>query len=65
LEPAKAGFALSLDKREDFVNAINKALEMDSAGFSEWSHGARKYAENFLHDASLLQKSIDLFEFAA
>jgi glycosyltransferase involved in cell wall biosynthesis len=62
LEGKKAGFDLPLDKQENFIKAIEKAIAMDSGTFKEWSEGTRAAAAAFIDNPDLLKQSIHIFE---
>ena len=62
MESAKAGIDLPLNNQKRFVDAIEKAIAMDSTTFKIWSEGTRKYATDFINNPDLLQQSIHIFK---
>ncbi len=63
LEPLKAGFDLPLEEPERFTEVIERAVSMDADEFNKWSEGTCTFVSNFINDPTLLQKSIELFQF--
>lgn len=58
----KSGWALPLDNKEEFVNIIERLLEMNSEDYNHFSLGARQKAADFMADQSVLKQNIKLFQ---
>jgi glycosyltransferase involved in cell wall biosynthesis len=61
LEVSKAGYAVPLDAPEHFAKAIAELAEMDEAELGKWAMGARNYAEKFLREGDLVERTLGLF----
>jgi len=64
LREANAGFALPLDRIQEFTNAIQQCIDMDQQKYDGMSKAALEKAQSFVDDDALLQASRDLFESA-
>jgi glycosyltransferase involved in cell wall biosynthesis len=57
-----AGFALDLNKPEDFTNAIQKFVDMDNDQYSKYSTNAKEYVHNKLNTKETIKQYIDMFK---
>jgi len=63
LEPLKAGFDISLEKPERFVEVIEETINMNQEEFDLWSEGTRKFVSEFIANPGLIEQSREVFEF--
>jgi Glycosyltransferase len=61
LDQYKSGWDLSLEKPEDFKDAIEKTAQMNQHQFDEWAKGAWDYASRFIANPALKTQYYHLF----
>lgn len=61
LQLQKAGFDLSLQEPQQWLDALATAAQMSQASFEEWVAGARCFAKQYLDQSQSKQKYIALF----
>lgn len=62
IEKEFAGWDISLQQPDRYVMVIDKMLKMDEQAYSQWTKGARLYAERFLTDFDFVSKYSVLFQ---
>ena len=61
LEEKKAGWDISLEQLDKFVEVINTCAAMDEVEYNEWSQGAYNYARNYYENNDPTQAYLKLF----
>ena len=61
LEEGKAGFELSLDDPDAWLEKIHYFAGMDDKKYAEWSNGAWEYAKNYFENQDLKKQYLDMF----
>lgn len=61
LENYKAGWDISLNEENYFLQTLQEILQMDNEKFQEWSKGAWIFADRYLKDLNLEKRYADLF----
>lgn len=62
LAGARAGWDIALNDATGFEKALQAMLDMDQAGYNEWSKGAWQYAADFSTGSNTLSKYTSLFQ---
>jgi glycosyltransferase involved in cell wall biosynthesis len=61
LEQQKIGWDISLDNKEEWINAIESAVNMEQAEFDKWCKNTWDYAYSFIYKSGLKEKYLNLF----
>lgn len=61
LEPARAGWDISLDNRKGFERAIQTAVQWDQSNYDQWSLGAWSFAQQSVDTKTLKSKYVKIF----
>lgn len=61
LEEKKAGWDLSLNDPQAFINVLNNVAAMDNEEFQKWCKGARRLANDYINNSNLKEQYLNLF----
>lgn len=62
LEQYKAGWDISLDKPELFIEVLNKCAEMDNEEYQKWSEGSYNFARKYYEENDVVEDYLRMFE---
>lgn len=61
LEQHKAGWDISLEKPEKFIEVLNKCAAMDNEEYQKWSEGAYNFAKKYYEGNNLVEAYVRMF----
>ena len=61
LEERKAGWDISLNNQEKFIEVLNRCYEMDNDEYKKWSEGAYNYAKEYYDENDPTEKFLEMF----
>ncbi|MEJ5262517.1 MAG: hypothetical protein WHT45_07535, partial [Ignavibacterium sp.] len=61
LEQQKAGWDISLNNKDKFIEVLNKCSEMDNEEYQTWSNGAYNYAKKYYEANNVIEKYVEMF----
>lgn len=61
LEIHNAGWTISLDSPEEYVEKLQELVDMDQQAYDRWSEGSWNYANKYIRESRLKEQYLELF----